>query len=194
MSRYSPLLVVMALPVESSGVFESAGVTVEYTGIGKVNAAIALCRRLADYRHVGLAPPRVVNFGTAGSHRLKTGSLVCCSRFMQRDMDVSALGYSVGETPYEATPIQLQFEPTFKGLPDALCGTGDSFATSGVGVECDVLDMEAYALAKVCYLSNVGFSCAKYVTDGADHASALDWRANVDRAAHEFLRLYRTLG
>ena len=57
----------MALPAEGAGRFERQGITVFYTGVGKVNAAIALCRRFAEYRRAGHALPLVVNFGTAGS-------------------------------------------------------------------------------------------------------------------------------
>ncbi len=32
-------------------------------------------------------------------------------------------------------------------------------------MECDVMDMEAYALAKVCLLERVAFTSVKYVTD-----------------------------
>jgi adenosylhomocysteine nucleosidase len=53
--------------------------------------------------------------------------------------------------------------------------------------------MEAYALAKVCLLEGASFICVKYITDGADHSAASDWRTNVSRAAGEFLRLYREL-
>ena len=46
MGREAPLvLVAMALPAESAGRFEKRGVDVLYTGVGKVNAAIALTRR-----------------------------------------------------------------------------------------------------------------------------------------------------
>ena len=37
-------LVVMALPAESDGVFEAAGVPVLFCGVGKVNAAIEIGR------------------------------------------------------------------------------------------------------------------------------------------------------
>ena len=188
-----PLLLVMALPAESSGVFEAAGVPVMYCGIGKVNAAFKLTQKLAAYRHAGRPLPRVVNFGSAGSHDLPTGTLVGCRSFVQRDMDVSALGYAVGTTPYEAAPPRLSFERTFQNLPEAVCGSGDSFATARGSVNCDVLDMEAYALAKVCWLERARFCCAKFVTDGADHGAATDWQANVDKAAHSFLQLYESL-
>jgi adenosylhomocysteine nucleosidase len=53
--------------------------------------------------------------------------------------------------------------------------------------------MEAYALAKVCWLEGAQFACVKYVTDGADHAAAADWQNNVHKAAGEFLNLYRAV-
>jgi adenosylhomocysteine nucleosidase len=50
--------------------------------------------------------------------------------------------------------------------------------------------MEAYALAKVCWYEKALFACAKYVSDGADHAAADDWQRNQHKAADEFLSLY----
>ena len=46
-------LIVMALPQESRGLLERAGAQVLYTGVGKVNAAAALARRLAELRCAG---------------------------------------------------------------------------------------------------------------------------------------------
>ena len=71
-------LIVMALPQESRSELERAGAEVLYTGVGKVNAAHALTRRLTEYRLAKTALPHVINFGTAGSQRLPTGSLVEC--------------------------------------------------------------------------------------------------------------------
>jgi adenosylhomocysteine nucleosidase len=79
----------------------------------------------------------------------------------------------------------------FAHLPPAVCGSGDSFATGDCNAACAVLDMEAYALAKVCWQMKAQFACVKYVSDGADHAAALDWQGNVHKAADEFLSLYR---
>jgi adenosylhomocysteine nucleosidase len=188
-----PRLIVMALEVEGRGVFERQGVQVLYTGLGKVNAAIALTRRLAAYRHSQLAPPFIINFGTAGSHRFVTGTLVSCYRFVQRDMDVRALGFAYGVTPFEDLPAELEFPAVFSGLPHGLCGSGDSFATGESVLHCDVVDMEAYAYAKVCRLEGARFACAKYITDGADHAAAGDWSANLSAAAEAFWRIYASL-
>jgi adenosylhomocysteine nucleosidase len=189
----APVLIVMALPVESQGIFERAGVPVLFSGLGKVNATRTLTRRLAEYRAAGSALPRVVNFGSAGSRHFPTGALVACRRFVQRDMDVSALGFALGQTPFEDLPAELQFPPVFTHLPEGLCGSGDSFETGSARLHCEVVDMEAYAFAKVCYIEGAPFACAKYITDGADHAAARDWESNLKHAAVAFWQLYQEL-
>jgi adenosylhomocysteine nucleosidase len=183
----------MALPLEGQGVFEQAGIPVLYTGVGKVNAAAVLMRELATLRSAGRPLPGIVNFGSAGSRRFLTGAVVACTAFHQRDMDVKGLGFAHGVTPFEDVPAVLTTPSPFGDLPVASCGTGDSFETAGGDFACDVLDMEAYALAKVCHFEQVPFACVKYVSDGADHAAAADWQANLHRAADRFLALYREL-
>ncbi len=93
------LFVAMALHIEDQGVLTGAGVDALVTGLGKVNAALALARRVAERRLTGEPPSRVVNFGTAGSRRFRTGVLVGGHRFVQPDRDVSPLGFPHGHTP-----------------------------------------------------------------------------------------------
>jgi adenosylhomocysteine nucleosidase len=164
-----------------------------YCGVGKVNAAIVLTRELTRYSEQDVEMPLVVNFGSAGSRCHPSGTLVSCNAFVQRDMDVSGLGFPLGVTPYDEAPSMLIFDPVFPQLPAALCGSGDSFAMAEIAVDCEVLDMEAYALAKVCWHEGARFGCAKYVTDGADTSAAGDWQSNVHKAAEDFLSLYRGL-
>jgi adenosylhomocysteine nucleosidase len=183
-------VVVIALRTESDGLFEAADVPVLYCGVGKVNAAISLTRTLCRYAQHGLSMPQVLNFGSVGSRSYPTGTLLECCEFVQRDMDVSGLGFDLGVTPFDDAPARLRFEPLFGDLPIAVCGSGDSFATGEIGMECAVIDMEAFALAKVCWQEKAPFACAKYVSDGADHAAADDWQRNRHKAAADFLRLY----
>jgi len=187
-------LIVMALPQESRGLLEQAGADVLYTGVGKVNAAAGLARRLAERRCAGLEPARVVNLGTAGSRSVRAHTLVACNRFSQRDMDVSGLGFARGVTPFDPAPALLEFPPLFTHLPQLTCSTADSFATHRHEVDGDVVDMEAFALARVCVGEQVPFACAKYVTDGADGDSAAHWEAALDAAAKSFAALYASLG
>src|SRR5262245_51149195 len=114
------ILIAMALHAESAGVFDAAGVDVLYTGVGKVNAAIALTRRLARLRGEGRGLPLVVNFGTAGSARIPARTLVACRKFVDRDMNVSALGFAHGVTPFDEMPPTLEFPPVFTDLPKAV--------------------------------------------------------------------------
>jgi adenosylhomocysteine nucleosidase len=186
------ILVVMALRVESAGVFEAADVPVLYCGVGKINATMALTKALSRYANLGREMPLIVNFGSAGSRCHASGTLVGCHEFIQRDMDVRGLGFALGVTPYDEAPSPLKFAPVFD-LPAAVCGSGDSFATTDIEADCTVVDMEAYALAKVCWHESAKFACVKYVTDGADTSAADEWQRNVHKAADEFLRLFRSL-
>ena len=183
-------LVVMALPLESQGLFERAGVPVLYTGVGKVNATHALTRRLTEYRVANVPLPHVINFGTAGSQRHPTAALIECSGFIQRDMDVTGVGVPLGATPFEDVPARLEVRPAFAALTHGICGSGDSFVVNACAHDCDVLDMEGYALAKVCHFERCTFNAVKFVTDGADHAAAQSWQENLQHAAEHFVRLH----
>lgn len=87
---------IMALPSESKGLFEQAGIQVHYSGIGKVNAAFKA------YEVIQRTGCKILfNLGTAGSSYFDTHSLVEVSSFVQRDMDVSPLGFVPGITPMD---------------------------------------------------------------------------------------------
>lgn len=192
-NHFPARLAVIAVRAESSGAFEAANVPYLLCGVGKVNAAIALTNELNRYAHASVPMPMVLNFGTAGSRIHPAGSLVECVEFIQRDMDARELGFPLGATPFDTLQPKLTFAPTFGDLPTAVCGTGDSFAGGLADFECGLVDMEAFALAKVCKVFGATFACVKYVSDGADHASAADWQSNVFKAADQFLRLYSGL-
>jgi adenosylhomocysteine nucleosidase len=189
----SKLLIVMALPQESRGWLEKSGANLLYTGVGKVNAAATLARRLAESRCRGEAAPLVVNMGTAGSRTVPVHTLVGPTRFAQRDMDVSGMGFRPGVTPFDTTPAIIEFPREFAHLPTVLCSTADSFATDRHVVDGDVVDMEAFALARVCVAESARFGCAKYITDGADADSATHWEAALDNAARAFVAAYESL-
>jgi adenosylhomocysteine nucleosidase len=191
--HHTNLLIVMALPQESRGLLENAGAQLLYTGVGKVNAASSLARRLAEIRCAGGALPLVVNMGTAGSRSIAAHTLVPCNRFAQRDMDVSGMGFAVGVTPFDETPSVIEFPPLFSDSPQKMCSTADSFATHRHAVDGDVVDMEAFALARVCLAEHARFACLKYVTDGADSDSAAHWEAALDAAARSFQQAYVSL-
>jgi len=177
-------LVVMALPEESQGLIEQAGYDVVYCGVGKVNAAYALMHALGERPDIS----HIINIGSAGSSTFKTGATVAADRFVQRDMDATGIGFAHGQTPFCPHPITLEFSRFFNGLEHGVCGSGDSFLQGPPPIACDIIDMEAYALARVCYLKKLPFSCLKYITDGADGSAHLDWQENLSKAAQAFVQ------
>lgn len=180
------MLIVMALEDEGQGLLEKLGYEVLYCGVGKVNATYHLMRRLSDtIRPVG----QVLNLGSAGSHRFSTGELVAADKFVQRDMDLTGLGFELGHTPFESDPMMISVPRYFADLPHGVCGSGDSFLQNLCPVNSDIIDMEAYALAKVCLRESLPFACAKYITDGADKSASKDWQTNLADAAQAFVNL-----
>ncbi len=186
-------LIIMAMPEESRGLIESHGFDVVYCGVGKVNAAYALTRELARHRHEGNPPAWVLNLGSAGSPVFSAGALVGAHRFVQRDMDATGLGFMHGQTPFDPHPAMLEFAPRFADLRHGICGSGDSFLQGKPPVECEIIDMEAYALAKICHMENVPFACAKFITDGADGCAHTDWQENLRHAGDAFVTLLKAV-
>ena len=175
------ILIVCALEMETQGQLDDYNVI--YTGVGKVNAAYKLTRHLVTFG----CPKRVINFGTAGSRALPIGKLVECTKFVQRDMDKTALGFEKAETAFETdVPRIIEFGD---GL---ICGTGDNFVQDIMKEMpmINVFDMEAYALAKICKLHDIKFKCFKYISDYANDESSNDWIENCHKGAVEFLSLY----
>lgn len=181
-------LIVMALKEEGQGRIETLGFEVLYCGLGKVNAAHKLTRRLVEASLQERPFPYVLNMGSAGSHCFATGSLVAADRFVQRDMDVTGLGFAHGETPFEIDPPMISFARHFDHLPHGICGSGDSFLQGPPPIPSDIIDMEAYALAKICMREAIPFACVKYITDGADGSASDDWQTNLKHAAQAFER------
>ena len=152
-------------------------------GVGKVNAGIVAARLIERHR-----PARVWNFGTAGGVTVGAG-LHWCTRFVQRDMSVTALGFAPGQTPFE-DGVVLDL-----GGEGRTCSSGDSFVTSSdLEVAADLVDMEAYAVAKACRTAGVEFRCHKFISDRADGASTSDWRANIHRGEPLYLGVLRSAG
>jgi adenosylhomocysteine nucleosidase len=185
----SELALIMALPNESKGLFEAAGIDVHYSGIGKVNAAFKAFQVIQE-----TGCKTLLNLGTAGSSHFQAHELVEVTQFVQRDMDVSPLGFEVGFTPMDTHfPAAIDLEAYFKDLKQGVCGTGDSFETGTPKVACNLVDMEGYALAKVCKKLDVRLISVKYITDGADGTAHLDWQENLLLGAQKLLALYQTI-
>ncbi len=188
MFKKDEIVLLMALPSESQKLFERAGVEVFYSGIGKVNAAMLA----TDLIH-RKKPKTLINLGTAGSQKFVTHTLVECSGYVQRDMDLSPLGFPHGETPMDKIPGLIKSNRLVGGNVSGICGTGDSFEVGPSKVPCDLVDMEAYAIAKVCKKFETEFVSFKYISDGSDHNAHNDWVANLTPASIKLFEIYSYL-
>ena len=147
-----------------------------YTGVGKINATYNLTKIINKYK-----PTEIINFGSAGTLNRKLNGLIECTKFYQRDMDVTALmSLQIGQTPYDNINEIINSENGYS------CGSGDNFVTGKVPLNTDVVDMEAYALAKVCKLENINFRCFKFISDNADENASKDWVKNNEKGAELF--------
>ena len=162
---------IIALPEESEGIEEYP---IYLSGCGKVNATIATMEA------IDAGAKKIINYGTAGAVRDISG-LVEVTGYVDRDMDVRPLGFRLGQTPFE--------EGIRIGRKGLVVGSGDSFAVGKPEIECDIVDMEAYAIAKVCKKYDVEFRCFKYISDKADENAASDWNENIRKGNQLFQEL-----
>lgn len=175
-------LFVFALSSEAAEEFDDINKLV--VGIGKVHAAYELTKAIYTSK-----PSLIINLGSAGSNVFKRGEVVCCTQFIQRDMDVRGLGYEKYETPFSGLNPVLKYGIKLKGLQEATCGTGDSFEMNHFCEDYNVLDMEAFPLALIAMREQIPFLCLKYISDGADGTAAEDWTIQVHNAAAAFKKI-----
>ena len=150
----------------------------KHIGVGKINAAYNSLKLIQIHK-----PKIVVNYGTAGAINTKLKGIVECTKFYQRDMDVRGLDFKLGETPFDKVKEIIISDSGYS------CGTGDSFVNQKIEMEVDVVDMEAYAIAKVCMLENIEFKCFKYISDNADENANNDWNTNLALGAEVFAKM-----
>ena len=96
-------------------------------------------------------------------------------------MDVRGLlDLKLGETPFDNINEIINSDEGYS------CGSGDSFVNKQIEMDVDLVDMEAYALAKVCKLESIEFKCFKLISDNADDNATVDWIENCKKGAKLF--------
>ena len=147
-----------------------------HVGVGKINATYNLIKLIQEHK-----PSEIINYGTAGAIKKDLSGIVECTKFYQRDMDARSLSnLKLGETPFDHINEIINSEEGFS------CGSGDSFVNKQIEMDLDLVDMEAYALAKVCKLEGINFRCFKYISDNADENATSDWIENCKKGAKLF--------
>jgi adenosylhomocysteine nucleosidase len=162
-------LVVVALEEEAAHLDTHLPILI--TGVGKVNAAIAVTRRLTSSPR----PSMIINLGTAGGLRPGLSGTHEIGTVLQHDFDSSSIEELTGRR--FGASIDLAGE----GL---VLATGDVFV-SNPGVRdrlaqhADLVDMEGYAVVAAAAAFDTPVRMVKHVSDEADHVAIKSWTSTV---------------
>ena len=173
------LLIIAALETELKRDALPAGVEIVYSGIGKINAALASIKAIDQ-----LSPRKIINFGTAGKINPDLSGLLEIGKVIQRDMMAEPLAPR-GKTPFCERPYE------YHSSGKHVCGSGDSFVTSSdpwlLNQGVDVVDMELFAIAYVANHHQIPWHSYKYITDDANEASGNEWHEKVNHGQDLFV-------
>lgn len=148
------------------------------TGVGPVEAAIAmtatLCHLQADQR----LPHLVISLGSAGSRRLEQAEVYQAASVSYRDMDASAFGFPKGQTPFLDLSAEVALPHFIPDVPTARLSTGANVVSEADydKIDADMVDMETFAILRACQRLNVPLVALRGISDGkADVHRIEDW-------------------
>jgi adenosylhomocysteine nucleosidase len=174
------MIVIAALESEIKAHSLPDHIPIVYSGIGKINAAIATFQAIQRYQ-----PQLIINFGTVGKINPTLSGLVTINKVIQRDISAEPLA------PRGIVPLSSKPNEFIVNTAGYVCGTGDSFVTqhdpwlTEQGV--DVVDMELFAIAAISFEHNVKWISYKYISDAANEDSAHEWSSKVHHGEDLFL-------
>lgn len=169
------------------------------SGIGKVAAAVATTLLLDTF-----SPDTVINTGSAGGfdQALNVGDIVISTEVRFHDVDLTAFGYEIGQmaqlpAAFQATPALIDIaEQAAKTLPNlniikGLICTGDIFMADPAKTEVArtnfpsmaACEMEAAAIAQVCFQFSIPFVIIRSLSDIAGKKSELSFEEFLPVAA-----------
>ncbi|EGD60539.1 5'-methylthioadenosine/S-adenosylhomocysteine nucleosidase [Novosphingobium nitrogenifigens DSM 19370] len=147
------------------------------TGVGPVEAALHGALALGALAHAGDLPDLVVSIGSAGSRTCPLGEVFQARSVSWRDMDASPLGFTKGVTPFLDHPVDLPLA-TPLALPSVRLSTGADIVSGDAydALEAEMVDMETFALARVCDHFGVPLMGLRGISDGPGELAGLsDW-------------------
>jgi len=169
-------VILVALPEELDASLVDCPVV--YTGVGLSNAAMMTYDAIVQH-----SPDRIINYGSAGALKQLQG-LYSIAAVCQRDADCSPLrerGFMLGENI-------LYYQSGNSGIR---CGSGNNFVTNPdqwTRDHCDIVDMELWAIAKVCDLHKILWTSMKWISDNADGESGMVWEDALAAGQAEFIK------
>lgn len=198
LERYGDVVVlpVMAAPAEY-GAHLRVRIDPLMTGIGPVEAAVALTAALARLEAQGQTPDLIVSLGSCGSPTLDHAAVYQASSVGYRDMDASALGFEKGVTPLLDLPAILPLPCLIPGVPRARLSTGADVVSGATydDIDADMVDMETWALLRAAQTFGVPLAALRGVSDGKAELKTLsDWTGTLHQVDENLAAALDRLG
>lgn len=148
------------------------------TGIGPVEAAIAVTAVLAGLDAADHLPDLVVSLGSAGSRTLEQTGIYQATSVSYRDMDASAFGFEKGCTPLLDLPAEVALPLRIPEIAEARLSTGANVVSGAAYalIDADMVEMETFAILRACQRFGVPLIGLRGISDGkADVNHVDDW-------------------
>ncbi len=188
------------------GTLNGVEVVIVRSGIGKVNAGICT-QILADL----FAVTHIINTGVAGSldAKINIGDIVVSTDVCQHDMDVTVMGYKLGEVPQLGT-LSFPADEKMAALAKSVCEkvnadikvfsgrivSGDQFICDKAvkdrivsNFDASCTEMEGAAIGQAAYLNQIPFVILRAISDKADNSAQMDYPAFEREAAKHCAKL-----
>lgn len=137
------------------------------TGVGPIEAALAMGQACASMKQSGGLPDVVVALGSAGSRRCTLGEVYQVSTVSWRDMDATRIGFPKGVTPLLGQPAEISLSTPLR-LETARLSTGANIVggEAFAAIDADMVDMETYAVARACQGFGLSLVGLRGISDG----------------------------
>lgn len=180
------------------GTLEGRQVVLLRSGVGKVQAAMA-----TTLLHEHFKPTAVINIGSAGGliAGMEIGDIIISQETAHHDVDLTPIGLAPATLP--GLPQTFPSDPALISLLQevltdleisfqiGLIGTGDAFiadqarvmAIKAIFPNIKAVEMEAAAIAQVCYLYQTPFIVIRALSDLPDKEMPMSFVEYLDFAA-----------
>lgn len=189
-----------------SGEYEGIDVVSVFSGVCKVNAAIATQILISQFNVT-----HIILTGVAGalSNQLKIGDIVISSEVAYHDVAPGILTEYhpwMKENYFKADDELLKMSKTIAGSFETSVKcyvgkivTGEAFITHNERERLIeqfnplCVDMESASVAHTCYVNNIPFIVIRSMTDNADENGISSFEENIDRAALNSIKFVEEL-